>query len=88
MEDFFLVGNPGYFFLLATLPVGEKERDGDNSQSSCEFNNGCRLKGIGLVKTVPGTAVAVTEEVSLTAVPAKRQNLHWIGEARFLALER
>ena len=41
-------------FLLATLPVGEKESDGDNSQSSCEFDNGCRFEGIGLIEAVPG----------------------------------
>ena len=43
-------------FLLAALPVGEKERDGDDSQGSCEFNNGCGFEGIGLVETVPGTS--------------------------------
>ena len=42
------------YFLLSTLPVGEKESDGDDSQSTCEFDNGCGFEGITLVKAIPG----------------------------------
>ena len=42
------------YFLLATLPVGEKEGDRDDSQSPREFDNGCGFESIGLVETVPG----------------------------------
>ena len=44
------------YFLLATLPVGEKESDGDNSQSTRKFDNGCGFEGIGPVETVPGAS--------------------------------
>ena len=53
-----------------------------------EFDNGCGFEGITLVKAIQALAVAVTEEVSLTAVPAKRAKRHWIDEARCRELER
>ena len=46
--------NPCLFFLLSTLPVGEKESDGDDSQCPRKFDNGCGFEGITLVKAIPG----------------------------------
>ena len=43
-------------FLLTTLPVGEKESDGDDSQGPRKFDNGCGFESITLVKAVPGAS--------------------------------
>ena len=43
---------------------------------------------IGLVETIPGASCGGSEEVSLTAVPAKRAKPSWIDEARCRGLER
>ncbi len=66
-------------FLLATCHVcGEKERDGDKSRISWWATNGCRLKGIGLAKTVPGTGVAKQKSYRWIS-SCVRAHLHWIG---------
>ena len=52
-KDFFKL-DALLIFLLATLPVGEKESDGDDSQGPRKFDNSCGFEGIGLVEAVPG----------------------------------